>query len=246
MTENAPPGLNSLPDSTHPLVVSYIGIRRAIGISGLILPVMLGPVGWLVFGIDFQDNMSSYYHTALRDVFVGTLCAIGIFLFCYKGHDRIENWTANIGCVFALGVALFPLDANSDPLHQKSAIGYLHSICGGAFFLTLAFYSLFHFPTTKSNNTELEPHEQQRDFVYRAGGVVILLSMVASGVYLFVLSKEWKAFCDDYNALFWLEWIALWAFAAAWLTKGRTIFADIAIDLLAMTQEQLLGKKSQD
>lgn len=233
-----------LPDSAQPLVVSYIGVRRAIGVSGLMLPVLLGPIGWLVFGIQIQDNMSSYYHTAMRDVFVGTLCAIGIFLFCYRGHDWIENWTANLGCCFALGVALFPLDANSDPLYQKSIVGYLHSISGGAFFLTLAFYSLFHFPSSKPTNTEPEPHERQRDLFYRASGVVILLSMLAMGAYLFVLPPDWKDFCNAYNVLFWLEWIAVWAFAAAWLTKGRTIIADIAIDLMALTEEQLLGRKS--
>lgn len=71
-----------LSESTRTLVVSYLGIRRAIGAIGLALPILLGPVGWLVFGIEIQDNLSSYYHTALRDIFVGAMCAIGIFLFC--------------------------------------------------------------------------------------------------------------------------------------------------------------------
>ena len=236
--------LQDLPQSAQPLVMSYIGLRRAVGWSGLLLPILLGPVGWLVFGIDIQDNMSSYYHTALRDVFVGVMCSIGIFLFCYRGHDWVENWTANLGCAFALGVALFPLDANSDPLHPTTIPGYLHSFCGGAFFLTLAFYSLFHFPSSKPTNIEPEPHERQRDFVYRISGIVILLSMLAMGTYLLLLPQEWKEFYDRFNAIFWLEWIAVWFFSAAWLTKGRTIFADIAIDLLALTQEQLLGNNN--
>jgi hypothetical protein len=105
--------MNSIPElteRTNSLVLSYVGIRRAIGVSGLLLPVMLGPVGWLFFGVEIQDSMSAYYHTAMRDVFGGTLCAMGIFLFCYRGYDRIENWTANVGCFSALGLALFPLD----------------------------------------------------------------------------------------------------------------------------------------
>lgn len=81
------PTIQQLPKSTHTLVVSYLGVRRAIGAIGLLLPIVLGPVGWLVFGIEIQDNMSSYYHTPLRDVFVGSMCAIGIFLFCYRGYD---------------------------------------------------------------------------------------------------------------------------------------------------------------
>src|SRR5436190_21676838 len=92
--------------STHTLVVSYLGVRRAIGAIGLLLPVVLGPVGWLAFGIPIQDNISSYYHTPLRDVFVGALCAIGVFLFCYQGYDRVERWTGYLGCASALGVAL--------------------------------------------------------------------------------------------------------------------------------------------
>ncbi len=234
--------IQHLSKSTHTLVVSYLGVRRAIGAIGLLLPVVLGPVGWLVFGIEIQDNMSSYYHTVLRDVFVGAMCAIGIFLFCYRGYDWIESWTANFGCLSALGVALFPLDANSDPLHQKSVVGYFHTVSGGAFFLTLAFYSLYHFPTSKAEKREVAPHEAQRNFVYRTSGAVILLSMIAMGAYLFLIPEEWKRLCNDYNFLFWMEWVAVWSFAAAWLTKGRAILADIAVDLLALPG-QLLRKE---
>ena len=188
---------------------------------GLLLPIVLGPVGWLVFGIEIQDNMSSYYHTPLRDVFVGSMCAIGSFLFCYRGYDWIESWTGNLGCLSALGVALCPLDANSDPLYQRSVLGYLHTVSGGAFFLTLAFYSLYHFPSSKAEKHEVAPHEAQRNLVYRTSGVVILLCMAAMGAYLFLLSAGTKRRFNDYNFLFWMEWVAVWAFAAAWLTKGR-------------------------
>ena len=230
------------PESTQPLVVSFIGIRRAVGLSGLFLPVLLGPIGWLLFGIGIQDNMSSYYHTPLRDAFVGTLCAMGIFLFCYRGNDWVEDWTANLGCASALGVAFFPMDVKSEPLWQISVIGYLHLLSGAVFFMTLALYSLYHFPSSKRTNAEAEPHERQRDLIYRGSGLVILLSTLAMALYLFAIHGEWKRFCDRYNALFWLETIALWAFAAAWLTKGRTILADIAVDLLAIAQEELIER----
>lgn len=225
--------------STQTLVVSYLGVRQAIGAIGLLLPILLGPVGWFVFGIEIQDNMSSYYHTGLRDAFVGLLCAIGIFLYCYRGYDWIEAWTGRVGCVAALGVAFFPLDANSDPLRQKSIVGYLHSACGGAFFLTLAFYSLYHFPSSRREKHEPAPHEAERDFLYRASGVVILLSMIAMGAYLLLIPGHWKSRLNDYNFLFWMEWVAVWSFAAAWLTKGRAILADIAVDLMALPSEFL-------
>jgi hypothetical protein len=235
------PMIRDLPKSTRTLVISYLGVRRAIGAVGLLLPILLGPVGWLVFGIEIQDNISSYYHTPLRDVFVGAMCTIGVFLFCYRGYDWIESWSANFGCLSALGVALFPLDPNSDPLHQRSVVGYLHTISGVAFFLTLAFYSLYHFPTSKAEKHEFAPHEAERNFIYRTSGALILLSLIAMGVYLLLLPEEWGHLFNHYNFLFWMQWVAVWAFAASWLTKGRAIFADIAVDLMALPS-QLLRK----
>lgn len=232
------------PKSTPPqpsnVVMSYLGIRRAIGLSGLLLPIVLGPLGWLL-GIEIQDNMSSYYHTPLRDVFVGTLCAIGIFLLCYRGYDRIENWSANLGSAAALGVALFPLDEASDPLFQTSIVGYLHTFSGGVFFLTLAVYSLYHFP--RDSRRENEPHLRERSFIFRASGVMILLSVITMGGYLFLCPPQWKATLNDYNFLFWMEWIAVWSFAAAWLAKGRTIISEIAVDVLAYSSHLVLPDK---
>lgn len=61
-----------IPERTNVLVVSYLTIRRAIGVSGLLLPLALVLGGWFA-GVPIQDNMSSYYHTPLRDIFVGML-----------------------------------------------------------------------------------------------------------------------------------------------------------------------------
>lgn len=235
--------LQNFPQPTQPLVLSYIGLRRAIGMSGLLLPVVLGPIGWLVFGVPLQDNMSSYYHTPLRDVFVGTLFAIGIFLFCYRGYDWIENWTANLGCLAAIGLALLPLDPDSDPLRQDSWVGYMHTVCGAWFFLTLAFYSLYHFPRPQPEEAATSDH--LRNLIYRTSGVVILISMAAMGVYLFLLSPEQRAVLDKYNALFWGEWVAVWAFSTAWLTKGHALVADLAIAVLATTEAEIRRRMQQ-
>ena len=93
----------------HSVVMSYLGIRRSLGLLAFLLPIILGPFGFFVMGIEIQDNMSSYYHTPLRDIFVGIMCAMGIFLFCYHGYDVFENWTGNLACASAIGVALCPL-----------------------------------------------------------------------------------------------------------------------------------------
>ena len=224
------------------MVLSYLGLRRAIGISGLLLPVLLGPGGWLLFGIPIQDDMSSYYHTVLRDVFVGTIFAIGIFLFCYRGHDWVENWTANFGCFSALGIALFPIDYASAPPVQHTTVGYLHTLSGGIFFVTLAFYSLIHFPRRTPDDDEPfepDPRVPQQNLIYRTSGLIILSSTLGMGVYLFLLSPDLRELCDRWNVLFWLEWIAIWSFASAWLTKGRVLGTSIALGVLEYVENQL-------
>lgn len=215
------------------LVLSYRGIRRAIGVIGLLLPVVLGPAGYLA-GIPIQENISSYYYTPLRDVFVGAMCGIGIFLFCYRGYDWVENWTANLGCVSAIGVGLLPLDPNSDPLHQRTLVGFLHTAFGCVFFLTLAFYSLYHFPR-HADDEEAAKHRFERNLIYRLSGVSILLSMLTMGAFLFLLPRAWQMWLNQFNFLFWMECVAVWAFAAAWLTKGRVVLAEIAVEMLAIT-----------
>lgn len=221
---------NSNSDSpARTLVLSYLGIRRSIGMLGLILPIVLGPGGWLLFGIEIQENMSSYYHTVLRDVFVGIMCAIGIFLYCYQGYDWAEYWTGKLACASAIGVALFPLDANSDPLRQSTLAGYLHSASGGMFFLTLSVYSLYHFPRT-TLGVRVQSLDEKRDAIYRLSGIAIIGSMTAMGLYLLVIPASFKAILTGYNFLFWMEWVAVWAFSMAWLTKGHAILANIEGD----------------
>ena len=243
-----------LPAPARPLVMSYLGVRRAVGVLGAGLPPAL-VLGGLVAGVPVQDDLSSYYHTALRDVFVGAVCAVGVFLFCYRGHDRAENWTANVGCLAALGLAFCPIDADSAPPFQRTLTGFAHTACGGVFFLTLAAYSLVHFPRAADEGEDdgnlfaadfigsgrggPAAHGRQRALIYRVSGGVILLSTLGMGAYLFLLPDRLRAACDGWNALLCGEWVAVWAFAAAWLTKGRAIGADLAVALLAEVERRL-------
>jgi len=48
-------------------VLSYLAIGRSLGMLGFLLPLALGSVGYFIFGIPIQENMSSNYHTPLRD-----------------------------------------------------------------------------------------------------------------------------------------------------------------------------------
>jgi hypothetical protein len=209
----------------HSVVVSYLGLRRSLGLLALAMPIILGPIGFLFFGIEIQDNMSSYYYTPMRDIFVGVMCAMGIFLYCYHGYDSLENWTGNLACVSAIGIALCPLDEKSDPLYQSTITGYIHSMCGGMFFFTLAIFSLYHFPRGHFG-LRLKTPDEQRDGIYFASGATLVGCMFLMGVYLLFIRGSWREFLDRWNFLFWMEWIAVWAFGVAWLVKGQALLAD--------------------
>ncbi len=68
----------------NPLVVSHLTLRRSVGLIGLFLPFVLAfglPVICVEPGCgELQGSLSRYYHTAMGDVFVGALCAVGVFL----------------------------------------------------------------------------------------------------------------------------------------------------------------------
>ena len=234
----------SPPPPPHPLVVSARTLRQSIGLLALLLPVLLG-AGGLFVGVPLQPSLSAYVHTPLRDLFVGPLAAIAVLFFCYRGHDRFEDLTANLACVFALGLAFFPLDADAEPPFSRTPAGLVHVVAGGGFFLTLAVYSLLHFPRRPAADDpdprRREPQRVGRNRLYRLSGAVILVSMAGMAVYLLLLPAGPRAAADRYRTLFWLESLAVWAFAAAWLIKGRILFSDTALRLLAHAERRLRG-----
>ncbi len=132
----------------------------------------------------------------------------------------------------------------NDPKYAQSMplqiVGYLHTLGDGVFFLALAFYSLVHFP--RSGDEADEPRLWERPLIYRSSGIVILLSMFAIGGYTVLLPAAWKQWLNDCNFLFWMESVVVWAFAAAWSTKGRAIFAEIGIELLAVPMEMFKNR----
>ena len=59
------------------LVISYLSLRKAIGVIGITLPFVLVFGKILLQGPGLLGSMSSYYHSIMGDVFVGSFCAIG-------------------------------------------------------------------------------------------------------------------------------------------------------------------------
>ncbi|MGB3297465.1 MAG: hypothetical protein WBA76_04285 [Phormidesmis sp.] len=205
------------------LVVSYLMLRKSVGCLGMGLPFILALGGGLLFDLPIQPSISDYYHTSMRDVFVGVLFAMGVFLFSYKGYGKQDNWAANIAAVCVIGTALFPTTP-LDPSGLAATIGKVHIAFATVYFITLAYFSLVLF--TKSDPTRpATPQKLRRNAVYRVSGYTILLAIVLL-VLLKLLPVDFKTSLQTFDPVFWLEAVMVIAFGISWYVKGEGILKD--------------------
>ncbi|HEX9632261.1 MAG TPA: hypothetical protein VGA02_07325 [Gemmatimonadales bacterium] len=195
-------------------LVSYLTLRRVVGVLGVGLPVVLALWGFAIAaGPELQPSISDYYALRTRDAFVGILFAIAWFLFAYRGYDRRDDLAGDLGCVFALGVAFFP---NSGAGWEKT----VHFASALALFLVLSYFSLFLFTESSGART---PEKDIRNRIYRACGVAMLVCIALIGLFYWRLQHTAVA---EWKPVFWLESLALWAFGISWFVKGETLWKD--------------------
>jgi hypothetical protein len=221
--------------SKTPELISYQTLRRAIGWMGISLPFAL-LLGSIIFGqcSKIQPSISHYYYTNMREVFEGTLCAVSLFLFSYRGYTRLDSYASNLAGLGSLGVALFPTDIkyNADgitcfPCQEDVASIFnisfhstIHFSCAAVFFVTLALISIFLFTKSKHVKEKQTPEKRKRNVIYRLSGIIMLASISCIGIY--VVSGG-----NSYNqTIFWCETLALLFFGISWLTKGEALFGD--------------------
>jgi heme/copper-type cytochrome/quinol oxidase subunit 4 len=195
---------------------SFLALRKAVGWIGILLPVVLSLGSVILFGEgSLRKNISLYYYSGMRDVLVGALCSIALFLFFYKGYDRWDNIAADLAALFALGIAFFP----TVPEGKYNAAATIHFISAAAFFIILAVMSFFLFTRSKPDPTK---RKLIRNKIYLGCGLVMIVCLVAILIfYIFFSEKR-----PDSRLVFWGETIALIAFGISWLTKGGTLYPD--------------------
>jgi len=224
--------------------MSYLGLRRAIGLIGVFLPFVLVVGKIIIEGPGMEGSISAYYYTVMRGVLVGSLCAIGVFLLSYR-YQKHDIIAAVLAGIFAIGVALFPTTPSVAPTPTDEAIGVVHAVCAGLFFLTLAYMSIFLFTRTYPSKMRslrkpleylsllvatrtvsgkpLEPRKKWRNVIYRVCGYAIVLCVVLIGI---VAIPSINNLVKHLHPVFWLESIAILAFGFSWLIKGDTILKD--------------------
>ena len=213
-------------------------MRRAIGILGITLPLILVAGSFLLGDCkEVQMSISTYYHTNMRNIFVGFNCAVALFLFAYRGHDWKDNLAGYLGCIVVLGVAFLP-SAISNPDQpclvpvsgQNPLVGKLHNLSALLYFIILIVYSLFLFPKTHMDMVTGEKmfmgrQKKNRNLVYYICGSIMATSLLLIIAYIWFLVDLYPGL-KCINPVFWLESIVLFSFGISWLTKGQLFFKD--------------------
>lgn len=221
-----------------PEIISYYTMRRAIGILGITLPLIL-VAGSSLFGEckEVQMSISTYYHTNMRDIFVGFNCAVALFLFAYRGHDWRDNLAGYLGCVFVLGVAFLPCSVGTgyQPClvavpDQNPMVGKLHNMSAILYFVILIVYALVLFPMTHLDMVTGEKmfmgrQKKKRNVVYYVCGIIMIAALLLVIAYKWFLANLYPEL-KSLDPIFWLESIMLLSFGISWLTKGQLFFRD--------------------
>jgi hypothetical protein len=198
-------------------------LRLGVGIIGVLLPLALPLGNWIAALLDgrtgddvWPGSMSGAYHTSIRDVFVGSLCALGTFLIIYR-FNRMNDVMGTVAGCCALGVALFPTapgsGADSGQLtasvfHLVFAVGLLTSMAG---FCLLMYWA----PGIKDRSYVRRP--------YRVAGVLILVFMALAGAAAVTgVGDDWPV-----TPLYLCEWLSVWSFGFAWTGAALSLAEDI-------------------
>ena len=210
------------------LIVSFLTLRKAVGVLGLLMPIVVRVGARYFEQIPSNTSISAYYYTSMRDIFVGTLAAIGVFLFCYRGTDTQDNVLTNIAGACAVLIGLLPTEPEYHPLilakfpqlmtdacyRNHGPLG-LHIYVVAAFFLIISYLTIFRF--TKPSQSYITQRKRSRNKVYVACGIVMILSLIV----IVIIKAQ-----SPTGSIFWPETIAIAAFGIAWLTKGHAILKD--------------------
>ena len=222
--------------------LGYRWLRRAIGMLGMALPIALLGVCHESGDCREATSISGYFHTDMRFLFVTIMVLLAVLLFAYPGYDEDDDFAGHLAGTFAMGVAIFPTNADGTPMDFRA---WVHIICAAAMFLLLAVFCLFLFRRTDADRKPrarnvlagargflklpkgspvADTRKHKRNRLFAICGFVIVACVL--GMLAFAIAT-WNAPADPSSRfIWWCETIALVAFGFAWNVKGDMILAD--------------------
>jgi hypothetical protein len=205
------------PDET--LVHSYRFLRWAIGGIGMALPLVLIVGKYALDRGPLLSSISGYYYSDMRGVFVGSMCAIGVFLLSYHGYARGDDVAGTIAGAAAIVLALFPTTPAGHFDGRNQIIGAVHAISAGTFFALLAAFCLYFFPRNKEQEKTGEDQKDWRNRAYILCGSIIVACLVLALISGLAIHNS----IGSLHPLLVLESVAIFAFGAAWFVRGQTV-----------------------
>jgi hypothetical protein len=220
-------------------------LRLGVGSIGILLPIVLIVGNWIVdWQVSWPSSMSGSYYTHTRNLFVGLLCALGVFLIFYW-PTRLQGLFTCFGGMCALLVAFDPTAPPPGMGTEPTWINYLHHSAAGGLILVLGLFCFVLQWGDAASVAALGPDElrQQaietrpqvplwRSILYFTCGGLILLSG-AFALYTGVWPTSWST---GWSSLYLFEAIAVFAFGIAWITAAavpataiqKRVVADLA------------------
>jgi len=207
------------------LLVSYLTLRQAIGILGIVLPLSILLYAFALSSCGgLETSISAYYHTGMRDVFVGILCVVGIFMVANQAFERPDRIASTFAGICAIGVAMFPTDGTITCGTQDAVTkltGTVHYISASSLFLAFAYMSILRFTKSSHAKQHRTGRKKIRNAIYLACGWTIVACIAIILVHHLTTDTP-----NGWLPTFWLEAISLFAFGISWLVKGETILKD--------------------
>lgn len=191
-------------------VRSYIFMRFAIGVLGAALPLLIIAEPLFFDGQPFlRGSLSAYYYSGMRELFVGVLWAIGVFLVTYKfGEFSRESRASTYAGLSVIAVAVFPTQRPGDgfpltPLQTRLGEGTVESIHFGSAGVFIGLLALISFYFGRYGRTRRRLHYALAGTIVAALGLAAFAGLTG----------------DPDKGLLVAEVVAVLAFTASWLAK---------------------------
>ena len=205
---------------TSYLEKSYIVQRRGMALLAALIPAAFLMSSFVFHRTGFQTSLSAYYWTLdpERNFFVGALCAIGVFLLLYKGYTLLEDRVLDVAGLCAVCVAFFPVERGGDCTTTGLSA---HGVFAVTFFACIFYICIFM--SDKSLKEIANPRRRMAFHrAYRICSGVMIGSIVLAALSRLFPADFVRQLCE-HSAIFWLEAVGVWAFAAFWYIKTREL-----------------------
>jgi hypothetical protein len=202
------------------ILATYNRLRLGMGWIAVGTPILIPLWGYYLFGVSWQNSLSAYYFAPHanewvysyypgRVLFVASLSALGSFLFLYKGFSKGEDRALNLAGLFALGVAVCPMYAETGYIPVSNVLHFTFAVL---LFICMAYAAIFCHDETLRWVKDPKRRARYKVAYHVIGWFMGLFPLVGLILAYFSGAVE--------RHLYWIEAAGIWAFAIYWFTKS--------------------------